>query len=244
MNLQTPGDRAWSDLDLEALHDGELEAASAAELSRALMQSPALRERLAAITRTDAAVLAGAGVPAVPQRRAAFGAPLHRAALAAAALLACSAAAILLVRSPSPRPAASPAVAIAAQPGPRIVLSIDLPNSTPPRLAAAPVREPVPVTPSAAPEHIGPLPLSSAEVQRRLEGIPAPQDRLAACIAWAREKRQSPLIFDHLELLAAQPGMRERVVGALRDLALLSDLRPYARQTESRIQSAERASRG
>ena len=53
---QPGADGAWSDPDLEAFHDGEMEQERAAALGRALRENAGLRRRLAGVVGIDAAV--------------------------------------------------------------------------------------------------------------------------------------------------------------------------------------------
>lgn len=253
----------WTDLDLEAFHDGELPAEEAAQVSLALMQSPGLRAHLAEIVRVDAAVKRAGedtGVePAVVARRgvAGFGARGGRRMLVAmAALLTLlvggaiyfvvaggSGAGTTVEAADRGTPLIAEDVRHYPLPTARIVLSVDIPASVPARDFAAVRASPahvhateIAVSPPAA--SAGPAPLSTAELRRRLDAMKEPRERLAACVAWARDGRQAPALFEHIERIAAEPRMLGSVVGALRDLGRVADLRPYVRQAEQRIAAA------
>ncbi|MBL8999916.1 MAG: hypothetical protein JNK25_02125 [Phycisphaerae bacterium] len=248
----TPEPYEWSDFDLEAFLDDELPAHSASALSRDLMECPGLRGRLASIARTDSAVKAAfsgsAGPSATLRRKTGRIAWVRVLALAASLGLAALGAWRLSNVEPHSSETRSAGVTENAVPpsasGEWIVLSLDLRGTAPERtVRALKADNQPPARRLPPPRWVGPAPLSTAELERRLAAMPGAIEQLDACVGWASERRQSPAIFERIVALAQEPEVRGAALGALRELALHPGLRAYAVASERRIEHADRPSR-
>lgn len=248
---------AWTTLDLELYADDALPEETRERLSDSLRQDPALRERLAGVSRLDALARRALAAPLTPS--AALPPPALRWSrfAALAACLALAAIALRIVFRPAPVPVDPTTITTAASPhrapsGVRVVLSLPVTASTPrPPSDAATADAPAAELASALAEGdvdraaaviaaaegeardaqyraLGELIRSASAAEAVLDRL-SPAEQLEACRRWAEQPRLRPAAFARLDRLSRNPDLTREFAVVIGTLADKPELRAWVR---------------